>query len=839
MSKVITNNLINLQNETTALNIINGNDTLLAAAFDNTLSRDGTAPNQMLSNLDMNSNQILNLPVPASDTSPARKIDLTNVSQVTNLIHTASATSITIGTGAKTFTVPSGLGFFPGQYLLIQVTGDTTKYMLGRVTSYAATTLVMNILSTAGSGTFSTWTIDISGPVGAPVATLNTVVNAIAATIDPSINTLTFAGYNSIGDGGTGTYLRVGSQPADTGKFQSADGSWWHLVSNVVSPEMFGCFGDGTTDDRANMQNCFGFVTNRGGGEVRFTANKNYRIAINTGVTDKGLILSNGILLILNGSKISLECTGFVYGVRPLNNWRIYGPGIIATTVSVGLPGAPGGSGDQAIWHAPLGLGCAYGEGGSVASPSPYHEISDWIVQGVTFTSVRNNGQGGLIIGFGGMHHGAIRDCVFPDNATIALPIDFDWGFYGSVDSTNGATLTATAVRYNAGTTYTVHPHQIIIENNFIGNMSMPYYTTPSTFGSHGIRMSGCYDMKVLNNDIGSVTYVGIFITGGDVGWEFSQGPIRHCAMQDIIVKGNNIRNSPHLGIYIDAFPDNVYSAFKLGTYSPFYIVDGYNNNMLISGNRISTTATSDSPGIQISSTKGGTIEDNAIFFFDRGIYVLGLSTNISILRNDITFCNNAGIKIDDTTTINGLFNTLIQHNNVYRNCTSSSTEGNISIGSAQNTIVDSNYIGFGEDQSLYGLVVGNQTSAIYTTVTNNVVQEVKTGGCAYKILETNGIFTIWVFRDNRYVGGTNTYLQGPAILPVRREYSIAEPGILITHAEGQRSASTGDTTPTIGIWGVGSTIYNVDAINTGEGVLSKCTVTGSPGTWKRLITAP
>jgi len=97
----------------------------------------------------------------------------------------------------------------------------------------------------------------------------------------------------------------------------------------------------------------------------------------------------------------------------------------------------------------------------------------------------------------------------------------------------------------------------------------------------------------------------------------------------------------------------------------------------------------------------------------------------------------------------------------------------------------------------------------------------------------------MWVFRDKRYYTGINTYLSGPAIIPVRREYSISEPGILITHAEAQRAAMTTDTTPTFGTWGAGSTIYNVDGINTGDGVLNKCIVSGTPGTWKRLITAP
>ena len=48
----------------------------IEAALENTLSRDGTSPNQMGADLDMNSNRIINLPAPLSPTEPARLGDL-------------------------------------------------------------------------------------------------------------------------------------------------------------------------------------------------------------------------------------------------------------------------------------------------------------------------------------------------------------------------------------------------------------------------------------------------------------------------------------------------------------------------------------------------------------------------------------------------------------------------------------------------------------------------------------------------------------------------------------------------------------------------------------------
>ena len=61
-----------------ATNKLNENFDNIEAAIENTLSRDGMAPNAMLAPLDMNSQQILNLPAPTTDNSAVRKIDLDN-----------------------------------------------------------------------------------------------------------------------------------------------------------------------------------------------------------------------------------------------------------------------------------------------------------------------------------------------------------------------------------------------------------------------------------------------------------------------------------------------------------------------------------------------------------------------------------------------------------------------------------------------------------------------------------------------------------------------------------------------------------------------------------------
>lgn len=56
-----------------SIDALNANFDAIEAAFENTLSRDGALPNNLESNLDMDSNRIINLPVPVSDSDAATK----------------------------------------------------------------------------------------------------------------------------------------------------------------------------------------------------------------------------------------------------------------------------------------------------------------------------------------------------------------------------------------------------------------------------------------------------------------------------------------------------------------------------------------------------------------------------------------------------------------------------------------------------------------------------------------------------------------------------------------------------------------------------------------------
>lgn len=125
---------------------LNANLDAIETALENTLSRDGTSPNQMEAVLDMNNNRIINLPAPVAASDAARFVDLYGV---------------TPGTGVNTFLVtPTSAN------LAAAVTDETGTGLLVFNTSPALTTPVI----TGGSFTGGTDIAVADGGTGASTA---------------------------------------------------------------------------------------------------------------------------------------------------------------------------------------------------------------------------------------------------------------------------------------------------------------------------------------------------------------------------------------------------------------------------------------------------------------------------------------------------------------------------------------------------------------------------------------------------------------------------------------------------------------------------------------------
>lgn len=173
MSKITLFNVGSLIDATTAASTINANNAIVQTSFDNTLSRDGSSPNAMNSAIDMNSNQIVNLPNPLTPTSPLRLSDLNSF----------------VGGGTVT-NIPSG-------GTAGQVLGKTTStnYQVGWISSVSSVGLslpstdftVTNSPVTSSGTLTGTWTITPTGNGAIVRATSPTITTPILVT--PALGT--------------------------------------------------------------------------------------------------------------------------------------------------------------------------------------------------------------------------------------------------------------------------------------------------------------------------------------------------------------------------------------------------------------------------------------------------------------------------------------------------------------------------------------------------------------------------------------------------------------------------------------------------------------------------
>jgi hypothetical protein len=105
------------------------------------------------------------------------------VTQAGQIYSTTSTTSNSIGTGSKTFTVEASKPYQVGTPLRIADTAAvSTNWIDGIVTAYSGTTLTVNAVAYAGSGTKTAWSINIGGGPIAYTGTLPIAQGGTGAT---------------------------------------------------------------------------------------------------------------------------------------------------------------------------------------------------------------------------------------------------------------------------------------------------------------------------------------------------------------------------------------------------------------------------------------------------------------------------------------------------------------------------------------------------------------------------------------------------------------------------------------------------------------------------------
>lgn len=200
---------------------LNSNFNNIATKFDNTVSRDGSSPNEMLANLDMNSNRILNLPAPGGPTEPLRLQDATGLTIVT----AAQATQAQAEAGTDNATWMSPLRVFQAVW--------------GKLFP----TSIVNLRT-------KTWTL----------------------TSRPNQVILDFSWV--AGDGGGLFRLdTTDTTSADNGGtiiVDAAGNRWKRQFTGPLNVRWFGARGDGTTNDTAAVQATIDAVVAIGSGVVYF-----------------------------------------------------------------------------------------------------------------------------------------------------------------------------------------------------------------------------------------------------------------------------------------------------------------------------------------------------------------------------------------------------------------------------------------------------------------------------------------------------------------------------------------------------------------------------------------
>jgi hypothetical protein len=223
---------------------LNSNFEAVQEAFQNTLSRDGTEPNNMLVELDMDSNRIINLGAPVDDNDAVRLIDLQTfggggggtVSLPTNLTFSRTPTTVTVlsDTGADA-TLPSADGTNAG----VMSAADKAKLdsvQVGATDDQTGSEIVTAINGFLGS------TVWQSGGGGGAATNL---------TFSRTIDTLTV-----LSDTGTDATLPEATNllagvltGTNKGKLDSVEtGATKNQVNFVVK---FGGVGDGVTSNNA------------------------------------------------------------------------------------------------------------------------------------------------------------------------------------------------------------------------------------------------------------------------------------------------------------------------------------------------------------------------------------------------------------------------------------------------------------------------------------------------------------------------------------------------------------------------------------------------------------
>lgn len=266
MAKLTLNDVDSLANTASAKQTINDNSTAIETAVENTLSRDGTAPNAMSADLDMGGNQILNVADPVADTDAVNKRSVGDlveefaseiaetIIEATHRVERFVATSgqqdfpllESPGTTANMIVSDNGLLLTPDiDYTLVGTDLTTAHFTVGRSLG-AEVVIRYQQLSPADSVLRG----DLNNTVYGASLVAYTPPAGVLGTVESFLDGLYTDGADFIGftQDGAGAVARTAQEAR----------------RDYVSGEDFGVVGDGVTDDLAALGNALTRAVARG-----------------------------------------------------------------------------------------------------------------------------------------------------------------------------------------------------------------------------------------------------------------------------------------------------------------------------------------------------------------------------------------------------------------------------------------------------------------------------------------------------------------------------------------------------------------------------------------------
>lgn len=577
----------------------------------------------------------------------------------------------------------------------------------------------------------------------------------------------------------------------------------------------YGAIGNGTTDDTSAIQSALN-AASATGGAVLGTKGKGYKCTAAPVVPDH-------VVLDLCGSALLLYLSGTNDTGVGLGNHSEIRNGSISVHSS-GTPSLQGGV------HAAITIGPIYGAGGT--SSNPVLGPTGWAVRDMMLSTDKWVSEGGPSIGglaiqvMGDASNGLIERVFVPDSTRMAGAVHLDWGFVGSISSSD---VPGSRANFNAGTAWTTHPNNIIIRDIHVGRLTAP--ASGQDTGSNIIRLSGVYNIRVENVRVGAATYSVLTHTAGDLGFEFAPASVKPFALQNVSFSDCAVAdNSTGNLVYSDSYADNVARAVSNSGYVP--ILDPIHATNIVY-RRISGKGPGNANanyGIRVIQQQGGAIEDCDVSYYKQGMKVDELVRDLSVARVHAHFNREHGISVDHQTRQpeDIILDSCVSHDNGQD--AGFSNPCGIYIDGSRNVSVSRCVLGHsGAYDPTQKIGVHVNENARETVIENTRVRSARpSDGLGFVLLSGNDYGKMGLFRDNHGDPAfVPTLYGGLNIVPVRRH--VSTDGRLIREFLSQREALSSDVTPTAGTWAKGDRILFSNP-QPGSNFGSVCTTGGTIG---------